>query len=567
MQRFLPALRWMPAYRREWLGGDISAGLTVGVMLVPQGMAYALIAGLPPIYGLYASLVPILVYAMFGTSSQLAVGPVAIDSLLTAAGVAPLAGGDPGRYIELCLLLAVIVGIIQFSLGLLRFGFLANFLSHAVLTGFTAAAALVIGANQLKYLSGIDIPATTTFFSVLRPAWERLGDIHGITLAIGLAAAVLVYGLKKLRPRWPAGLLAVGVSTAVVAAFGLSEAGVTVVGAIQGGLPHLTLPSPTADLLRALLPTALTIALIGFTEAIAIAKVCAHRRRQSLDAHQELIALGAANAIGGLFMAYPVTGGLSRTAVNAQSGAHTPAASLVSAGVVALTLVFLTPLFHDMPRAVLAAIVLVAVAGLFDLDEMRFLWRAGRRDFALMAFTFLATLGLGIEVGILVGVGASLGLVLQQSSRPHVAVMGRIPNTDIYRNVLRHPDAIVQPGVLLFRMDDSLYFFNAGYLRDRIYEQLARDESIHTLILDVYPVNQTDASGLRMLADLLDTLQSRGIRLLMSGVKGPVMDKLQASGLAEQIGSAHFFMELPQATAFASAYKPARDRAPSSVPV
>ncbi len=563
VHRYLPALTWLPSYGKAQLGGDLAAGLTVGVMLIPQGMAYALIAGIPPIYGLYASLTPLLVYALMGTSRQLAVGPVAMVSLLVAAGVTPLAGGDPTRYLALSIALALLVGLFQLTLGLVRFGFLANFLSHSVLTGFTAAAALIIGISQLKHLLGVDLGASSNVFLVLQEAWRQLGAIQPIILAIGLTGIGLVYVLKRLRPQWPAGLLAVAASTALVWGWDLASAGVKIVGEIPGGLPGFALPAMGWSDFQALWPTAMTITLIGFTESIAVAKVYASRNQYEVDANQELIALGAANALGSLFMAYPTTGGFSRTAVNAQAGARTNLAAVFSAGVIALTLLFLTPLFYHMPQAILAAIVMVAVSGLIDISEARFLWRSDRRDFVLMAITFVATLLLGIEEGILVGVLSSLALVLQQDSTPHVAVMGRIPNTDIFRNLARYPNAIVLPGIAIFRMDANLYFYNAGFFRERINSLTGADPRVHTIVLDAYPVNQIDASGLHTLKEVVESLRRRDIRLVMSGVKGPVMDKLKASGLADRIGTDHFFLELPQALRWIAPGQPAQVDAPS----
>ncbi|MDZ4698778.1 MAG: solute carrier family 26 protein [Rhodothermales bacterium] len=551
LRQYLPSLTWLPSYGKDQLGGDLTAGLTVGVMLIPQGMAYALIAGLPPIYGLYASLAPLIVYAFFGTSRQLAVGPVAMISLLVAAGITPLAGGDAARHIELALVLAVMVGLFQFVLGLARFGFLSNFMSHSVLTGFTAAAALIIGLSQLKHLLGVPLSGSSNIFQILGEAWGSAAEVHLLTVVIGLTSIALVWILRKRRPRWPGGLAAVALSTLVVWGFHLADAGVRVVGDIPGGLPGLAFPVPSLDTFRALLPTALTITLIGFTESIAVAKVYATKNRYEVDANQELVALGLANLIGGFLMAYPTTGGFSRTAVNAQAGARTNLAAVFSAGLIGLTLLFLTPLFYYMPQAVLAAVVMVAVIGLIDFKEVQFLWRADRRDLVLMAITFGATLWLGIEEGILVGVVSSLAMVLHEGSNPHTAVMGRIPGSDVFRNILRHPNAIVQAGVVIFRMDANLYFFNAGYLRERINTIVASDPALHTLILDAYPVNQIDASGIHALREVLETLRRQNIRLLVSGVKGPVMDKLQASGLAEAIGVAHFFMEPGPAAAFA----------------
>ncbi|ARA92679.1 sodium-independent anion transporter [Rhodothermaceae bacterium RA] len=557
LTRIFPLRDQLSGYGRDQLQGDLSAGLTVGVMLIPQGMAYALIAGLPPIYGLYASLVPIIVYALFGTSRQLAVGPVAMVSLLVAAGVAPLAGGDAGRYIELALLLALMVGAIQLVLGLARFGFLTNFLSHPVLAGFTSAAALIIGLSQLKHLLGVPIPRSNYIHEILWSALQQIGSVHVPTLLLGLGSIVLLVVLKRWR-RIPGPLVVVVLGTLAVWGFGLHERGMAIVGAVPGGLPAPVVPPISLASLEALLPIALTIALVGFMESIAVAKVYATKNRYEVDANRELVGLGLANLIGAFFRSYPVTGGFSRTAVNAQAGAQTTVASLISAGVIALTLLFLTPLFYYLPNAVLAAIVMVAVSGLIDWKEARFLWKTDRRDLALMALTFLATLGLGIEEGILVGVVVSLVLVIQQSSRPHTAVMGRLPNTSTYRNVERYPDALVNSRVAILRMDASLYFANVAYLKEQVEQLVERSSVLQALVLDAYPINRIDSTGAHALKELVTTLRERGIAFYMAGVKGPVMDRLKRAGVADLIGADHFFLDVHAAVEAAEAATGAR---------
>ncbi len=546
LRRFFPPLQWLPAYRRDTLRGDLSAGLTVGVMLIPQGMAYALIAGLPPIYGLYASLVPLVIYALLGTSRQLAVGPVAMVSLLVAAGVAPLAEGDPGQYVTLALLLAFMVGVIQLGLGLLRFGFLVNFLSHPVLTGFTAAAALIIGLSQLKHLLGIPLPRSNHIHEILWSAVQQVGAVQVPTLLIGLGGIVVLVGLKRWKKTAPGALVLVVLGTLVVSLGDLEAAGVAVVGEVPRGLPVPTLLSLDLGLMQALLPIALTIALVGFMESIAVAKVYAARNRYEVDANQELIGLGLANVAGSFFQAYPTTGGFSRTAVNAQAGANTTVASLISAGVIGLTLLLLTGLFHDLPNAVLAAIVLVAVAGLIDWKEIRFLWQVDRKDFALFLLTFVATLGLGIEEGILVGVVASVALVVYQSAKPHTAVMGRLPGTDTYRNVVRHPQAQMPPGVAVLRMDASLYFANAAHFQE-VVRATVQDETLQAVVLDAYPINQIDATGVHALKRICEDLKAQGIDFYIAGAKGPVLDRLYRAGMRETVGNTCFYHTVHEA--------------------
>ena len=547
LQRILPPLQWGPLYRRADLSGDLTAGLTVGVMLIPQGMAYALIAGLPPIYGLYASLVPLLIYALFGTSRQLAVGPVAMVSLLVAAGVAPLAHGDAATYISLALLLSLMVGVLQFALGAVRFGFLTNFLSHPVLSGFTSAAALIIGFSQLKHLLGVDIPRSNYIHDILWSAAQQVAQVHGPTLLLGLLSIALLIGLKRWKKTFPGALAAVALTTGTVWALGLAEGGMQIVGDVPSGLPAPTIPAISLESINALLPAALTIALVGYMESIAVAKVYASKNRYQVDANQEFIGLGLANIVGAFFQAYPTTGGFSRTAVNAQAGARTNLAAVFSAGIIALTLLFLTPLFYYLPKAVLAAIVMVAVFGLIDVKEIRFLWHTDRRDFFLMLLTFLATLGLGIEQGILVGVVASLILVIHRSSRPHVAIMGRLPGTETYRNVERNPQALVHCSVVILRMDASLYFANTAYFRDKLQACDRRDCNLKAIVIDAYPVNRVDSTAVHALKEIIEDFHARQVDIYFAGVKGPVMDVLRKAGVEALAGPDHFFHEVHEA--------------------
>ena len=553
LQRVLPLVEQLDGYGRSQLNGDLSAGLTVGVMLIPQGMAYALIAGLPPIYGLYASLVPLVVYALFGTSRQLAVGPVAMVSLLVAAAVGPLAGGDTQAYIGLALLLSLMVGVLQFALGAARFGFLVNFLSHPVLAGFTSAAALIIGFSQLKHLLGISIERSHYVHEILWTAVQKAGDVHGLTLALGLGSILLLVGLRRWKASFPGALAAVAATTVVVWAFDLADAGVAIVGAVPGGLPHPTLPPLDGTAMQSLVPSALAIGLVGFMESIAVAKVYAGRHRYEVDANQELIGLGLANIAGAFFSAYPTTGGFSRTAVNDQAGAQTNLAAVFSAGIIALTLLVLTPLFYYLPKAVLAAIVMVAVVGLIEWEEVIHLWHVDRSDLALMGVTFVATLGLGIEQGILTGVIVSLGAVLYQTSTPHTAIMGRLPGTSTYRNLRRNPDALTKSHVVVARMDADLYFANASAFKDLILELELHDPALQTIVIDMYPVNQIDSTGAETLHEVLETCHRHAITVLLAGVKGPVRDVLDDAGISDDLGRENFFLEVHGAVQHAEA--------------
>ena len=523
------------------------AGLTVGVMLIPQGMAYALIAGMPPIYGLYASLMPVVVYALFGTSRQLSVAPVAMMSLLTAAGVAPLAGDDVERYIALALLLALMVGVIQLAMGLARFGFLTNFLSHPILAGFTSAAALIIGFSQLKHLLGVDIPRTHHVHEILLQAGRQLDAVHLPTLLLGVLGIGLLIGLRRWKRTLPGALVVVILSILAVWGLSLAPAGVRIVGEVPKGLPSFSMPTIYWADIKALFPAALAISLVGFMESIAVARVYAARNRYEIDANQELIGLGLANAIGSMFQAFPTTGGFSRTAVNAQAGARTQVAALITAAIIGLTLLFLTPLFYYLPNAVLAAIVMVAVFGLIDWKEARYLWKVDRKDFALMMLAFLATLGLGIEQGILVGVVASLVVVVHQSARPHTAVEGRLPGTTTYRNLERNPDASAEDGVVVFRMDASLYFANASYFKEQVRRAVDRTPDTRAVVLNFFPVNRMDSSAAHTMAELIDELDARDIQVYLAGVKGPVLDAMKKAGLYERLGAGRFFHEVHEA--------------------
>jgi SulP family sulfate permease len=401
MKQYMPILDWLPNYQKSWLSGDLFAGLTVGVMLIPQGMAYALIAGLPPVYGLYASVVPQLIYALFGTSRQLSVAPVAMDSLLVATGVSVLAMEGTEAYITYAIMLAFLMGATQLLLGVVRMGFITNLLAKPVISGFTSAAALIIGLNQLKYLIGVDIEKSNQVINIVINAVKSIEFTHIPTLIIGILGIVLIKGLKKYVPKVPGSLMAVILGILAVTLMGLDQIGVSTVKEVPQGLPEFIMPDLRLETIQKLLPLSLTIAVVAFMEAFSVAKAIeAKRRDYKVVPNQELIGLGAANLIGAFFQSYPVTGGFSRSAVNHQSGANTPLSSIISAVLVGLTLLFLTPLFYDLPHAILASIIMVAVSGLVDFAYAKELWRTNKVEFALLAATFVITLQFGMVPGI-----------------------------------------------------------------------------------------------------------------------------------------------------------------------
>jgi len=465
----LPILDWLPNYKKDWLKGDIVAGLTVGVMLIPQGIAYALIAGLPPIYGLYTAMIPQIVYAIFGTSRQLAVGPVAMDSLIVAAGVATLAQIGTDQFVEFAILLALMMGVLQIAFGMFRLGFLVNFLSKPVISGFTSAASLIIGLSQLKNLLGVDIARNNRLQNLLTEAFQHISEIHWITFLIGALSIIAIILIKKYAKRIPAALVVVIISILVVKFFHLDEMGVAIIGEIPQGLPEFRIPHFDMQILSDLMPIAFTLSFIAFLEAISVAKAVETKHTEyKVVPNQELIALGLGNLVGSFFQTYPATGGFSRTAVNEQAEAKTPLAALISAFVVALTLLYLTPVFFYLPKTVLAAIIMVAVFGLLDFNVPKELLKYSKRDLVILNVTLITTATVGIKEGILVGVVLSLGMLIYKNTKPHIAILGRIPNTHFYRNKKRFKDVEIEDDLLIVRFDSQLHFANTTYFKDKL---------------------------------------------------------------------------------------------------
>ena len=504
-------------------------------MLVPQGMAYAMIAGLPVVYGLYAALVPQIVYGFFGTSRHLAVGPVAMDSLLVAAGLGGLALAGTDRYIELALLLSVMMGLTQWAMGMLRMGFLVQFLSKPVISGFTSAAAILIGLNQLPHLAGVACERSNQVHVVLGHIMEAAASTHGLTLGVGIGAIGILTGLKVWAPKVPAALTVVLGSVAVSWGMGLEAQGVQVVGHIPRGLPVAGLPSWELSDVQTLLPVALTLALVAFMEAISVAKAVEERHDYDVDANQELKALGMANVLGALFQSYPTTGGFSRTAVTEQSGGKTPVTAWVAAAVVALTLVLLTPLFHHLPNAVLAAVVLVAVVGLVDMRFPRKLWNQDKWEAGVLAITFLVTLFVSLPTGIGVGVSLALALWIRQMMTPHHAVLGNVHG--VHRNVARFQEAVVLPEVLVVRYDGALTFANQSHFKRTLQDWVTRKgDPLELIVIQADTISHIDASARATFRNLLQEWRAAGLEVCLAGAIGPVRDSLASDGFLDEGG-------------------------------
>ncbi|MCP4808874.1 MAG: sulfate permease [Proteobacteria bacterium] len=560
LERFLPFMAWARTYDRATLRSDAAAGLTTAVMLIPQGMAYAMLAGLPPIMGLYAATAPLLVYALLGTSRQLAIGPVAMASLVMAAGLNELllAGAVlEENLVAAAILVTVVAGGIQVLLGLFRLGGLVNLLSHPVVSGFTGAAALIIGASQLQHVTGFEIPRGLSAFGTLAYAATNIGDTHVVSMAIGVGGIAFIAILGKVAPKLPAALIAVIVATLASWLLDFEGLGVSVLGAVPSGLPVPSVPTMSWELVQPLLPLGLTIALIGFMESISGAKIYARQNGYEVDPKQELVSLGLANVAAGMVGGYTVGGALSRTAVNAQAGARTPMAGVVTAAAIGLTLALLTPLFHLLPRAILASIILVAVTGLIDIEEVRHLWRVKRDDLALLVVTFAATLFLTIELGILIGVGASLLWFVATSTRPEIATLGRLPGTTSYRSVEHFPEAEVFHRILILRMDAEFFFGNVAYLKDTLWKRLRQTEDPCALVLDASSMNALDSTAADTYGALIKELRARKVEVFISHVKGSVFKVMEETALIELLGEGHMFYEANDAVVAAMKHRAA----------
>lgn len=560
LAKYLPILVWGRTYNRSTLSNDLLAAVIVTIMLTPQSLAYALLAGLPPQMGLYASMLPIILYAIFGTSRALAVGPVAVISLLTAAAIGRIAVPGSAEYILAAITLAFLSGLILLALGLFRLGFLANFLSHPVIAGFITATGIIIAASQLKHIFGIaahghtlpDLVGSlvhnlsqanviTTLIGVLTIGfllWTRNGLL---SLLIGLGVAGRIAGvIAKTGP-----VAAIITTTLIVWWLDLNALGVQVVGDIPRGLPPLTLPSFSIDMWGTIIGAAILISVIGFVESVSVAQTLAAKKRQRIDPDQELIGLGAANLAASFTGGFPVTGGFSRSIVNYDAGSNTPASGAYTAIGLAGVSLFLTPLIYNLPKATLAATIIVAVLSLLNFSVLKKSWYYSKADFAAVAATMCITLLMGVELGITAGVSISILIHLYRTSRPHMAVVGQVPKTEHYRNVLRH-DVLTSPAILTIRVDESLYFANARFLEDRIYQEVAKKPELQHVVLMCSAVNIIDMSALESLEAINERLKATGVTFHFSEVKGPVMDRLNKTGFLD-ILSGEVFLSQHQA--------------------
>jgi sulfate permease, SulP family len=549
LARYFPIIEWGRSYGLSTLGDDLLAAVIVTIMLVPQALAYAMLAGLPPEVGLYASILPLVAYALFGTSRTLAVGPVAVVSLMTAAAVGQLALPGTADYIAAAVVLALLSGLMLLVMGLFRLGFLANFLSHPVIAGFITASGILIAASQLRHVLGIEASGHTLYELAVSLA-AGLGQTNPATLAIGLATLAFLLGVRRwlrvllVRLGAPARaadiaakvapIAAVATTAFVSALLNLPDQGVRIVGEIPQGLPPLTVPSIQFELWLQLAGAALLISIIGFVESVSVAQTLAAKRRERIDPDQELVGLGASNVAAAFSGGYPVTGGFARSVVNFDAGARTPAAGAFTAGGIALATLYLTPYLYYLPQATLAATISVAVLSLVDFGVLRRTWTYSRADFAAVAATILVTLGVGVEAGVLAGVILSLILFLYRTSRPHMAVVGLVPGTEHFRNVLRH-EVMTSQRLLSLRVDESLYFANARYLEDRLYDMVAAQPELRHVVLMCPAVNEIDASALESLEAINERLAQLGVTFHLSEVKGPVMDRLAKTEFLEHL--------------------------------
>jgi sulfate permease, SulP family len=539
--KVFPFLRWFPM-GADSLRADMIAGVTVALVLIPQSMAYAQLAGLPAYYGLYAAFLPGIVAALWGSSKQLATGPVAVVSLLTASALAPFAAIGTPEFVALAILLAFLVGLVQLTLGLFRLGVVVNFLSHPVIIGFTNAAALIIGLSQLNKIFGVSMPRSEHFVNDIWAVIQQIPDTHLLTLAMGVSAFALMWGLKRYAPKLPGVLIAVVATTLVSWAIGYAELGGKVVGEIPSGLPPVALPQMDLGIAIDLLTSAIIISLVGFMEAISIAKAMAAKTRDRVDPNQELIGQGMANILGSMTQAYPASGSFSRSAVNLNAGARSGMSSVFTGAVVLITLLFLTPLLYHLPQAVLAAVIMMAVIGLINPKAVKHAWEAQPHDGVAAIVTFLATLAFAphLDNGILVGAGLAIVLYLYRTMKPRVAILGRFPDGTL-RDLRVHPTLPTDERIIAIRFDGQLYFANVAYFEDAILAAVADHPNARYVLVVGDGINQLDASGQEVLHHLVDRLAANGISMVLSGLKRQVIQVLDRTHLLARIGNDNIF--------------------------
>lgn len=532
---------WIYDYDRLQLSGDLKAGFTTGMMFIPQGMAYAIIAGMPPIYGLYAGIIPLLIYPLFGTSRHLSIGPLAIDMLIVGAGVGALASGGSPEFIGLVILLTMMTGIFQLLMGIFRMGALFNFFSRPVISGFVMAAPIIIAFSQLNNLLGMNLSDTQYVILLTEEALRNLGQIHWPTVYWGFSAIGILLILKAISDSIPASAIVLALSIPIAWLVDIEQQSVAIVGSIPEGLPEISIPNLNMENIRGLLPTALTLALVQFMTIASLGKAFAKKHEYLIDTNHELVAIGASNFMGSLFNSVPVSSSFSRSAAAEQAGVKTPMANVITAVIISLTLLFLTQFFYFLPMPVLAAIIIVSVFGLVDIEEIRFLFKTKTSEGIIATFTFFCTLLIGIQEGILLGIGGSMITILYKYSRPAVAELGVIPGTRIFKNLDRNSEAQRIDGVLILRVDASFSFINAEFFRDFIIEK-SKEHSKDTrfVVIDGSSINLLDTTATDSLKSIIKTLSRWDMELYLTGLKGPVRDVIEKSGLKEFLGEEHY---------------------------
>ena len=550
MKRLFPILDWLPDYKKSMLWSDAVSGITAGILAIAQGMAYAMIAGLPPVLGLYAALTPQIIYVLMGTSRQLSIGPVAMDSLIVAAGIGTLHIVGVDQYIAAAVFLALFVGVIQVLLGTLKLGFLVNFLSKPVLNGFTSAAAIIIGFSQLKHLFRIDMMQTNKIHILLQEVVSNISKTHFLSFGLGVFGIILIKVFQKINKKIPAILIIVSLGTLVLYLTQWHLIGIKIVGDIPNGLPEFGVPSFDKNQLLDLLPVAITLVVVGFTEAISIAKAIEEKHTEyEVDPNQELIAIGSGNIIGSFAQSYPATASFSRSAIQDQGGAKSGIASLFSAGLVLLTLLFLTPLFYYLPIPILAALIMVSIFGLIDFKYPMKLWKKNRDESLAFFITFIITMSVGIPQGILFGVLFSLLTMIYRTSKPHIAILGKVKNTEYYKNISRfEKDVVIEENILVFRFDAQLYFGNQNFFKKELLNQVElKGNKLELIIINAEAINYIDSSALTMLEKLCVDIKNSGVKIMISGAIGPIRDIIFNHKLIKIIGPENLAIKTSEA--------------------
>ncbi|MGK0499683.1 MAG: SulP family sulfate permease [Oceanicoccus sp.] len=554
LSKFFPGLVWLRGYSQDVFKSDFFAGIAIAVMLIPQGMGYAIVAGLPPEYGLYACIFPPIIYALLGTSNKVSIGPVALDSILIITGLSVLAEPGSDHYLELAIVLTLLVGVIQCFFGLIKFGFIANFLSHPVIIGYTSAAALIIMGSQLESMVGVDVVGGNVF-ELLYQLLVKIRQWNWLTVAVGLFGLWFMIYPKRMFPSMPVALILLVVGMIVSGIWGLQTYGVDVISSIPQGLPSLTVPNLSMDEILTLLPVAITVALMGYVGTMSICKSQeAPTDKISAKPNQELLAVGVANFVGAFFKAFPVSASFSRSAAFRQAGALTQVSAVVSSFFIMVTVLYLTPFFssYPLPKVLLSAIIIVSVAGLFKYGQMKALCQENRREFMILLATFLITLIFGVQQGLLLGVTLSIFMVVYNTANPHMTELGSIQDGHLFRNINRFSDAVVRDDVLIFRFDAPLYFANKDYFVENLYAWMrAREQGLLSFVVfDAEAVSSVDSTAILMLHQVIDNLESQQIKFCISNPIGPVRDTIKSSSLHDYMCDKSMFSTIADAITY-----------------